>query len=98
MGGYGYSLQSRKPKLELMKNAIVVAVVIAGLAMFFYNSSLTGGDFYGTYDDRIDEYPDHTFEDTCVMSVLLFAKVAFGVVFGIWVAFAMRMNATKDEI
>ena len=100
MGGYGYSLKSRKTKLQLMRNAVVVAVVIAGLAMLLYNTPSQGGYGYPVDDPsdyRIDEYPDHTFQEICVMGVLLFTKIALGTVFGIWTAFAIGTNATEPD-
>jgi len=98
MGGYGFYLKSRKPKTDLMKNAVLVAVMLAGLAMLFHNSPSQGGYGYPVDDPsdyRIDDYREHSFEETCVMGVLLFTKVALGAVFGIWVAFGMGKNATE---
>jgi hypothetical protein len=100
MGGYGCSLKSRKPRLELIRSAIVVAVVLAGLSMLFHNNPSQGGYGYpidNPSDYMIDDYPDHSFEETCVMGVLLFAKVALGAVFGIWAAFAIGKNATEPD-
>jgi hypothetical protein len=100
MGGYGYSLKSRKPKLELMRNAVTVAVVIAGFAMLFYNTASQGGYSYPIDDPsdyRTDEYSDHSFEETCVMGVLLFVKVALGAAFGVWAALSFTTNATESD-
>jgi len=99
MGGYGFSLKSRKPKLELIRNAVIVAVVIAGIAMLRHNAPVQEPDYPAPIGDpsdvRVIEYPEHTFQETCTMAVLLFAKVSLGAMFGIWAAFAMGKNATE---
>lgn len=98
MFAYDISLKSKKTKIELLKDVVLVAVGISAIAMLYYGEPTYFNDHTSPFPYHSDYSPDDgfdaTFEQKAAYGVRLFLQILIGGVLGVQAAFLLR---TKEE-
>ena len=92
MGGYGASIESKKSKVDLLKNVVLVALGIAAARMLFYGGAVLDESGYVEQDGF-----EATHEQRCVQGVHWFLRIAIGGSLGVLLAFAIRDHKSAEE-